>query len=351
MANRDDKTEKATPRRRREARKKGESARSVELPQAVSMGVFVVMLPLVIERLTVVLMDTWNRSLALASTADVESALDTLGAGLVASGVAFAPVLLLVVVASAAAQAAVVGDRPNLARLKPQWKTLNPASGIKRLFSKQSLWELTRTSLKLGAVAVVVLLGWEAAAAAFVAGPRPIGAVISVIGAETARLIGRLALLAALVGIVDAVVARRRFDKNLRMSKQELKEENRQSEGDPIIKGEMRRRMTRMSRLRMMAEVARADVVVTNPTHIAVALRYSDGDAAPVVVAKGAGFVAQRIREEAEKHGVPIRRNVPLARALHASVEIGRQIPVELYRAVAEVLALVYRTRGRRAAA
>ncbi len=351
MANRDDKTEKPTPRRRKEARKKGESARSVELPQAVTMGLFVVFLPFVVHRLTVSLTDGWGRSLALASDPDADVALDILGEGLMAAVTALGPVLVLVVVASAVAQMAVVGDRPNAHRLKPQWKTLNPASGLKRLFSKQTLWELARTSLKLGAVAIVTLLGWEAASRAFVAGPRPLGTILSVIGEETTRLVGRLAILAAIIGVADAIIARRRFTKNIRMSKQEVKEEHRQSEGDPIIRAEVRRRMTRMSRLRMMAEVAKADVVVVNPTHVAVALRYADDDPAPVVVAKGAGYIAQRIREEAEKHKVPIRQNIPLARALHASVEIGRPIPVELYRAVAEVLAVVFRTRGRRVAA
>lgn len=347
MAKNDDKTEQPTQQRRKEARKKGESARSIELPQAVSMGVFVLLLPMVVSRLTDVLADGWTRSLALATRPDPEVALSVLGDALAQSAIAIGPVLALVVVASAAANLAVIGDRPNIHHLKPQWKTLNPATGIKRLCSKQTLWELARTAVKLGAVAIVVLLSWEAATLAFEGGPRPVGTVVSVIGEETTRLVGRLAILAAVVGVADAIVARRRFLKNLRMSKQEVKEEHRQTEGDPIIRGEVRRRMTRMSRMRMMAEVARADVVITNPTHIAVALRYQDTDPAPVVVAKGAGFVAQRIREKAMEHGVPIRENKPLARALHASVEIGRPIPVDLYRAVAEVLALVFKARRR----
>lgn len=347
MAKHDDRTEKPTPRRRQEARKRGESARSVELPQAASLVAVVVMLPLVVPRLTEALTDGWARSLALAQNPEPHLATAVLGDTLVAAALALAPMLAMTALMSVTAQAALVGGRPNIHRLKPRFDGLNPVAGVKRLFSRQILWELFRTSAKLAAVAVVAVMGWEAAAAAFTGGPRPIRSIISTIAAESNRLLVRLAVLAAAVGIADAVVSRRRFEKKLRMTKQEAKEDHRQAEGDPVIRAEVRRRMTRMSRLRMMAEVARADVVLTNPTHIAVALRYRDDDPAPVVVAKGAGFVARRIREEAERHGVPVRENKPLARALHATVEIGQVIPVELYRAVAEVLAVIYRAKNR----
>jgi flagellar biosynthetic protein FlhB len=143
------------------------------------------------------------------------------------------------------------------------------------------------------------------------------------------------------------VVARRRITKALRMTRTEVLEEHMQSEGNPALQAEIRRSQRAMSRVRMIAVVAGADVVVTNPTHLSVALRYTDDDRAPVVVAKGAGVIAERIREEAASHGVPIRQDVGLARTLYQSVDIGDTIPVELYMVVAELLAEIFRTRPR----
>ena len=146
-------------------------------------------------------------------------------------------------------------------------------------------------------------------------------------------------------GPIDVVIAQRRYRKSVRMTKQEVREEMRQTEGDPHIRGEIRRRMTRMARMRMMSEIPKAAVVITNPTHYAVALRYTDTDATPIVVAKGADEVAKRIREEAMKHGVPIMEQKVLARALFRSVDLGDPIPNSFFRAVAEVLAVVWRTQ------
>jgi flagellar biosynthetic protein FlhB len=143
-------------------------------------------------------------------------------------------------------------------------------------------------------------------------------------------------------------VVRRRTNKGLRMSKQDIKDEHKQSEGDPMLKGAIRSRQMQMSRNRMMSDIAEADVIMVNPTHVAVALRYQPEKGAPRVVAKGAGVIASRIREAAEEHRVPMVADVPLARALHRSCEIGQEIPAELFTAVARVLAFVMalKTRG-----
>jgi flagellar biosynthesis protein FlhB len=257
---------------------------------------------------------------------------------------AMAPLFVVIAVLSGGVQLAIVGGRPNPHLLRPKLERINAAKGIKRFASKQLVWELLRVSLKLAAVTIVVLLGWQAAMGSLAA-PMSVGELTRAIGSTTRTMFLRVAALAVVVGIVDAVLARRRYEKGLRMTKQEAREELRQSEGDPHVKGEVRRRMVKLSRNRMMAEVARADVVLTNPTHVAVALRYDESCPAPIVVAKGAGVVAQRIREKAAEHDVPIQENKPLARALFKAVEVGDAIPLAFYQAVAEVLAVVFRTR------
>jgi flagellar biosynthetic protein FlhB len=342
-----DKTEKPTRRRRADARKKGQSARSAELAQAVSLIAAFVALPMVIGRLVDVLVGGWQNSLAVvgqAGSGDTEQATAFARQTVVDAARAVAPLFVVIAVLSSSVQLAVVGGRPNPYLLRPKFERINPAKGVKRFVSKQIGWELSRVTLKLAAVTTVVLLGWKSAMAAFAA-PVSIGDFVRTAGSVSRTMFLRVAMLAVVVGVVDAVLSRRRHEKGLRMTKQEAREELRQSEGDPHVKGEVRRRMVKLSRNRMMAEVARAQIVLTNPTHVAVALRYDDRCPAPVVVAKGAGVVAQRIREKAAEHGVPVQQNKPLARALFTSVEIGDPIPLGLYQAVAEVLAVVLRTR------
>jgi flagellar biosynthetic protein FlhB len=344
-----DKTEKPTRRRRVEARKQGQSPRSAELAQAVSLVAVFVALPVVIGNLVDVLVGGWHNALAVAAQPGAAhqgtgTATSLARQTVVDAARALAPLFVVVALLSGGVQLAIVGGRPNPHLLRPKFERINPAKGIKRYASKQLVWELLRLILKLAAVALVVLVGWNATMASL-AVPMSVGELTRTIGSASRTLFLRVAALAVIVGIVDAVLARRRYDKNLRMTKQEAREEMRQSEGDPHVKGEVRRRMAKLSRNRMMAEIARADVVLTNPTHVAVALRYDDACPAPIVVAKGAGVVAQRIREKAAEHDVPIQENKPLARALFKAVEIGDPIPLAFYQAVAEVLAVIYRTR------
>jgi flagellar biosynthetic protein FlhB len=216
---------------------------------------------------------------------------------------------------------------------------------LRRLFSKQVVWEFIRTTLKLGAVAIVIATAWADLSRHLAGVAVPPAGVFSLLAGAIQSMLSRIAVLALAVGAADAVVARRRYLKSVKMTKQEARDEMRHSEGDPKIKGEVRRRMYRMSRMRMMAEVARATVVITNPTHFAVALRYDDESPAPIVVAKGVDHIALRIRAEAEANKVPIVEERPLARALYQSVDIGDTIPVAFYQAVAQVLAVIMRSR------
>jgi flagellar biosynthetic protein FlhB len=182
-------------------------------------------------------------------------------------------------------------------------------------------------------------------------GSLPVSAVL----ASTTGSILSMMRLAAVAGVAialgDYLVQRRRFEKSIRMSKHDIKQEHKQTEGDPLLRSAMRSRQIRMSRNRMMADLVQADVVVVNPTHVAVALKYDPARGAPRVIAKGAGAIAAKIRERASEHRVPMVEDVPLARALHRSCEIGQEVPPELFTAVARVLALVMSLRRRGVAA
>jgi len=179
----------------------------------------------------------------------------------------------------------------------------------------------------------------------------PLGGVL---GSTTGAIITMMRLTAVAgitIGLADYAVARRRTEKQIRMTKDEVKQEAKQTEGDPHMRSAIRSRQIRMSRNRMMADIAQADVVVVNPTHVAVALKYEPHRGAPRVVAKGAGAIAAKIRERASEHRVPMVEDVPLARALHRSCEIGQEVPAELFQAVARVLALVMSLKRRGSAA
>jgi len=346
-----DKTEAATPKRRRDARRKGQVARSAELPQALSLVAIVMVLPSVVGRLGHALATDWQLSAATAATGDTGGATGLLGRAFRDTLLALAPLVGVIMLAGVLASVLLSGEKPNPYLLKPRFDRINPKNGLKRLFSKQTLWELAKTAAKLALVALVAVGAWQAGLARLMAGPGGLDRSVATVSASISAMVRRVALLGLLVGTADAVVAVRRHRSGLRMTKQEVKEEYKQTEGNPHAKAAIRGRQAKLSRLRMMAAVAGADVVVTNPTHLAVALAYEPGSAAPTVVAKGADRMAARIREEAAKHGVPVLENRPVARALYQQVEIGEAIPVALYRAVAEILALVYRTAARRRAA
>lgn len=340
-----DKTEKPTARRRYEVRKKGATPRSIEVPSAIGLLVIAALIPMTAVRLWDSFAAAWVNALQISTRPTLRDAEGLVRESSMEAARALTPLFLAVAGASVVGQLATIGGRPNIYALKPRFEALNPIQGVKRIFSKTAAFELFKTAAKILAVAVVSYTIWQSAFTAMTSSAMSITDFLRAVGGSLRDLLFRMTALAIVIAAVDAVVSRRRFNKQLKMSVSEVRDEFRQAEGDPAVKGEMRKRMAKMSRSRMMAEVATADVVLVNPTHIAVALRYDEMQPAPVVVAKGAGFVAQRIREEATRHGVPIMENKPLARALHRSVEVGSPIPVELYRAVAEVLAVIYRTR------
>ena len=339
-----DKTEKPTRRRLKEVRKRGQSPRSAEAGQAVALLAIVAVLPTAVAHLRDAIVGTMYESMQLASHADEASATAFFRQSLVDTGRALVPAVAVVALASVVAQLAVVGGRPNLQMLRPKFERVDPAKGFKRLFSKQLFWEFAKSALKLGAVVVVITVTWGELRERLLAGAMNIPDFIAMLWGGIDTMIGRVAALGLLIGMIDVIVSRRRYQRSVKMTKQEVRDEMRHSEGDPHVKGEVKRRMFRMSRMRMMADVARATVVLTNPTHYAIALRYTDDDAAPVVVAKGAGAIAQRIKAEAAAHHVPMVENKPLTRALFRATEIGDVIPADFYQAVAEVFAVLWRS-------
>jgi flagellar biosynthesis protein FlhB len=350
-----DKTEKATPKRREEARKRGQIARSQDLNGAVVLlaGLFALGVtgPATAQRLG----DGLTEALHAGAGRDPVTA-GTIGDLLMQSGKAvalcLAPVVGACALAAIVVSVAQVGIKPKGAALKPDPKRLNPVTGFKNLFGPNSLVELVKNLLKVGVVATVVLSSLLPHLTEYAA---MVGMTPLQLGGAIAANVRSLALRAGvaylLIGLIDYAYQRFRHEKSLRMDKEEVKEEAKQQDLPAEVRGAIRRRQREAARARMMAAVPEADVVVTNPTHYAVALKYDGTSAAPEVVAKGQDLVALRIRELAAEHGVPIVPDPPLARSLHASVEVGQQIPEELFQAVAQVLAYVYRAAGRRRAA
>jgi flagellar biosynthesis protein FlhB len=350
----ENKTEKATPKKRDDARQKGQVARSPDVNGALvlvaSLLALVAFGPAMVRRME----EATISVLGFISSPEV---VDRRGVGelfMTVGGhvaMAAAPVVFFCAVGGVVASVAQVGFKPTP---KALWepKRLNPLTGLKNMFSPNSAVEAVKSSLKIGAVGGIVALVVFPKLEEFAA---LVGMPASALLAHLAKTILQVAQWAALayiaIAVADFIYQRHRHEKSLRMDMEEIKQEHKQQEMSGEIRGARRRRAVEMSRERMMDAVPTADVVVTNPTHFSVALRYDGGNPAPIVVAKGADHLALRIRREAAEHGVAVVPDAPLARALYASVEVGRMIPEELYQAVAQLLAFVYKVAGRRAAA
>jgi flagellar biosynthetic protein FlhB len=337
-----ERTEKATPKKRKKARRDGQIGNTPEIGTWAGLLVASFLLPHVFTGL----LDTGRTALVEAGGVierpdagrAVQVAVDALRAAF-RTVLPLALVIALVGVVSVAVQGG-IWVSPKL--LKPQLKRLNPLSGIKRMFGPHAGWQVVKALLKTAALAVVVYLSVRRLIPTVMgSGSLPLSALVSIAAHTVLNVLRYAAVGGLLMAFADYAVVRRRNNKSLKMTKQEVKEELKSTEGDPRLKGAVRSRQMAMRRNRMMADVPKADVVVVNPTHVAVALRYEPARGAPRVVAKGADHVAARIREIAEKNRVPMVMDVPLARTLHATCEVGQEIPPELYRAVATVLAFI----------
>jgi flagellar biosynthetic protein FlhB len=350
-----EKTEKATPKKRQQARKKGSVAKSADLNGAVVMFAALFALSATAPHLVEVLQSSMRDALGLVSSPDVVNHRGLgplLSAQAKSAALAAAPVIFTCVAAGVLINVAQVGGKPHITALKPDPKRLNPISGFKNIYGPNALFEGAKNLFKVAAVGVVTALGVlpKLDELAALVGMPP-AQLLPTLAHHVLGIAQRAGAAYLLIGFVDYAYQRYRHEKNLKMDKQEVKEEAKSQDLPPEVRGAIRRRQMQAARARMMADVPTADVVVTNPTHFAVALRYDPQKAAPEVVAKGADLLAKKIREIAADSGVPVIADPPLARSLHASVEVGHVIPEELYQAVAQLLAFVYRTARRRALA
>ncbi|WP_129339555.1 EscU/YscU/HrcU family type III secretion system export apparatus switch protein [Cellulomonas endophytica] len=345
-----DKTEKATPKRMRELRKKGSIGRSADVSTWVTLGAGALMVPTVLQRGRDAAEDQLAAVARVGAQPDPEVALHLLGEGLRSITTTVAP--MLAVVAVVALVVGIVQGGYRFTPLRLHLDHLKPKSAVQRLVGPQALWQGLKTLLKTAVIGLVLYAAVRGLAPVLVAsGVMPVSEVVRIAGEGTATILRTGVAAGLLLAALDVAVVIRRNRKQTRMSKQEIKEESKSSEGDPLVKGQIRARQQAMSRNRMMSAVAEADVVLVNPTHVAVALRYEPGKGAPRVVAKGSGALATRIRARATEHRVPMVEDVPLARALHAVCAVDQEVPEHLFTAVARVLAFVMNLRRRGAAA
>ena len=241
-----------------------------------------------------------------------------------------------------------VGWKVSTKPMKPELSKFNPINGFKRMFSKDSVFELVKSIIKIGLIAYMAYASIrDHQNELFILYDLELKQAVALVGGLVIDVGFKISLVYLIVGIADFVYQKHKFNEDMKMTKQEVKDEFKNTEGDPQIKGRQRRKMQEVSQKRMMQDVPKADVVITNPTHFAVALRYDTKEStAPVVVAKGADYVAQKIKEIAKDNKIEIVENKPLARMIYHNVDLGAEIPPELYQAVAEVLAYVYRLKN-----
>lgn len=335
-----EKTEKPTAKRLKEARKEGQVARTQELGAWSAALAASLALPTLVGRELGSLQQLLDRSLRAIADPTVPTALQLLVDGAKHAFIAVLVLAIGVMVISFAGTVAQGGFFVATKAAKPSAKKLNLLQGAKRVFGPHALWEGVKMLLKCSIVAGMVY-GAVKSMMPLLGGMVPFDTVFQALAEHALSLFRSVAVAGVAMAAVDYVVQRRRTNKQTKMSKEDIKQEHKQSEGDPHVKGAIRARQLAASRNRMMAAVPEADVVLVNPTHVAVALRYQPDRNAPVVVARGAGAIAAKIRELATESDVPLVQDVPLARALYSSTEVGQEIPAELFAAVAQVLAFV----------
>jgi flagellar biosynthesis protein FlhB len=344
-----EKTEQATPKRMKEVRAKGQLSTSKDLVSWVAVGAGAVMIPGMISSVA----GTGSSAVVgfrdIIANPDPEEAVAFLGHQMGTIIPALTPLFIVVVVAIVAATAVQGGI--HLKRLEPKFNQFEPVAGLKRVFGFQALWEGAKAVVKTAVVGVVLVSVIQGLMPVLsVAGGLPIGNLITETTGSVAAIMQSAVIAGLGLAAVDLFVVMRRNRKSTRMTKKEVSDENKNAEGDPMIRAMRRSRQLQLGRNRMIAAVMGADVVLLNPTHIAVALKYEAGKSAPRVIAKGADAVALKIREKAAENDVPMVEDIALARALHAACEVGQEIPAELYGAVAKVLAFVMSLTSRSAA-
>ena len=352
MAN-DDKTEKATGKRKGEARKKGQIAKSTEINGALVLiaGLVAISMqgPSVVNSMIGAMRALFGmvaRPNEVSTAVGLHGILSVILHTLQTTAL---PIGIICMSGALLSNVAQVGLRPTPYLLKPNFKKLNPAQGAKQIFGKKVAFELFKVLAKVaivgGAAAMSLVPLITNLGASMGTSPLALGGLLNT---SARSIIERITIVYLLIAVVDLIHSRHTHAKGMKMSKHEVKEEGKQADLPPEVRGAIRRRQMMAARARMMDAIPTADVVITNPTHYAVVLKYDGNLPAPVVVAKGKNLMAAQIRRIATEHNIPIVPDPPLARSLHAMVPIDRMIPAELFAAVAQVLAFVYKMAARR---
>ncbi len=356
-ANGAEKTEQPTQKKLDDARKEGQVAKSQEIATAFSLlALFViirVIYPFLGTNFQTLFERVYNNIPNVARTYDgmlpIAYIRSILSNAILTMFLMSAPFFIVAFIIAFLSDLVQVGFKPTSKPLQPKLSKLNPISGMKKIFSARKLFDFLKSILKLAVMVVVIYSFFTGRTESlFLLYDIPLKQAIGLMGNLIIDLGFRIAAAYMIIAFIDLIYQRRKFNKDMMMTKKEVKDEYKNSEGDPQVKGAQKRRMMEASRRRMMQQLPQADVVITNPTHYAVAIKYDADEAdAPVVVAKGADYLAQKIKEIAKDNKVEIVENKPLARMLYANVEVGEMVPPELYKAVAEVLAYVYHLQGK----
>jgi flagellar biosynthetic protein FlhB len=346
-----ERTEQATGKRRAEARKKGQVARSREISSVavllVALSVIYVLSTYLFQRLSWVMVQSLQKIGTFSLSP--ENILGFGGEIVWALVQILAPILLAVFVMGILSNYVQIGTLFTLEVIQPKLSRMDPIQGFRRLLSKQSFAEVLKALFKFLIIAWVAYATVQNELAEILTLPdQEVGGIFRFIGSVSARIFFKTVLVMVALAVLDYLFQRWSYEKSLRMTKREVQEEFKQTEGDPLVKSRIRSIQREMARRRMMAEVPKADVVITNPTHLAVALGYDKEEmAAPKVLAKGAGIIAEKIKEVARAHQIPLVENKPLTQALYKTVDLGQVIPSTLYQVVADILAHVYRMKNR----
>jgi len=341
-----ERTEEATPKRREEAREQGQVAKSRDLASVAILSSCLLYFYFGAGSFFQQLMDLMKSSFleldsSVITTQNIQSLLFSAFCKTI---YLMAPLMLTVCIAALLANFIQVGFKISTKAIQPKWSKIDPLKGFARLFSLQSLVEFIKSILKMSIVGLVAYLTVKNELTDIIPLVKAsVWEILLYISRTSFKILMTTCWVLIILAIMDYLYQRWEYERSLKMSRQEIKDENKQAEGDPIIKARIRRLQREMAKKRMMANVPKADVIITNPTHLAVALQYEqDHMIAPTVIAKGAGFVAERIKEIAKESLVPIVENKPVAQVLYKMVDVNGSIPDSVYKAVAEILAYVY---------
>lgn len=344
-----EKTEKATPKKRSDSRKKGQVAKSQDVNTAiVLLAVFLVLLfggSYFFDNLLYIFKHTYQEYIGMNLT---EENIQMIFLDVLEEIVMIlAPIMIIAMLAGVAANYMQFGFLFSTETIQPKLEKLDPIKGLKRIFSIRAIVELLKSILKISLVGIVTFsVIWLRKEEILILAEKTVGAGLATIANLTVTMGLIACILLIFLGVLDYFYQKYDFEKNIRMSKQDIKDEYKNMEGDPLIKSKIKQRQREMAMRRMMQEVPNADVVITNPTHFAVVLKYDENKLdAPYVVAKGVDFMAQKIKLIAKENDIIQVENRPLARALYSQTEIGDAIPEEFFKAVAEILAYVYKTK------